>query len=68
VQNKYRESEMNQLKICTAFVIPKTGFGLNAMLDNAGLQQVIKLRTTYVSSRVRERDLSHYRDLRWFPL
>ena len=51
----------------TAFVNPKTGFGINAILDDAGLQQVIKLRTTYVSSPVIDRDLAHYRDLRWYP-
>ena len=59
---------MNKLKICTAFANPKTGFGLNAMLDNTGLQQVIKLRTNYVSSPIIDRDLAHHRDLRWFPL
>jgi ABC-type nitrate/sulfonate/bicarbonate transport system substrate-binding protein len=51
----------------TAFVDPKAGFGINAMLDDAGLQQVIKLRTTYVSSPAIDRDLAHYRDLRWYP-
>jgi len=51
----------------TAFVSPKTGFGINAMLDDAGLQQVIDLRATYTSSPVIDRDLAHYRDLRWYP-
>ena len=51
----------------TAFVNPKTGFGINAMLDDAGLQQAIDLRATYVSSAVIDRDLAHYRDLRWYP-
>jgi ABC-type nitrate/sulfonate/bicarbonate transport system substrate-binding protein len=51
----------------TAFVNPKTGFGINAMLDDAGLQQVIDLRATYASSPVIDRDLAHYRDLRWYP-
>jgi ABC-type nitrate/sulfonate/bicarbonate transport system substrate-binding protein len=51
----------------SAFVNPKTGFGTNAMLDDAGLQQVIELRTTYISSPVIDRDLAHYRDLRCYP-
>ena len=50
-----------------SFVDPKSGFGLNAMLDDAGLQQVIDLRTTYASSPIIDRDLAHYRDLRWYP-
>jgi len=51
----------------TAFVSSKTGFGINAMLDDAGLQQVIDLRATYTTSPVIDRDLAHYRDLRWYP-
>jgi ABC-type nitrate/sulfonate/bicarbonate transport system substrate-binding protein len=47
------------------FVDPKTGFGQNAMLDEAGLKQVIDLRARYASTLVLERDLAHYRDLRW---
>ena len=50
-----------------AFVDPKSSFGLNAMLDDAGLEQVIDLRATYASSPVIDRDLAHYRDLRWYP-
>jgi ABC-type nitrate/sulfonate/bicarbonate transport system substrate-binding protein len=51
----------------TAFVDPQTGFGINAMLDDAGLQQVIELRATYGSSHRLDRDLAQYRDLRWYP-
>jgi ABC-type nitrate/sulfonate/bicarbonate transport system substrate-binding protein len=50
-----------------AFVDPKTGFGINAMLDDAGLQQVIELRATYGSFSRLDRDVAHYRDLRWHP-
>ncbi len=50
-----------------AFVDPQTGFGINAMLDDAGLQQVIELRATYGSFSRLDRDLAHYRDLRWYP-
>ncbi len=50
-----------------AFVDPQTGFGINAMLDDAGLQQVIELRATYGSSHRLDRDLAQYRDLRWYP-
>jgi ABC-type nitrate/sulfonate/bicarbonate transport system substrate-binding protein len=49
--------------IYAAFVDPRTGFGHQARLDNAGLQQVIDLRATYASSPVIERDLAYYRDL-----
>ncbi len=52
--------------IYAAFVDPRSGFGQNAMLDDAGLQQVIDLRATYASSPIIERDLAHYRDLRWY--
>ncbi len=51
----------------TVFVNPKTGFGINAMLEDAGLQQVIDLRATYACSPIIDRDLAHYRDLRWYP-
>ncbi len=50
-----------------AFIDPKTGFGINAKLDDAGLQQVIELRATYGSFSKLDRDLAHYRDLRWYP-
>jgi ABC-type nitrate/sulfonate/bicarbonate transport system substrate-binding protein len=50
-----------------AFVDPQTGFGINAKLDDAGLQQVIELRATYGSFSRLDRDLAHYRDLRWHP-
>jgi ABC-type nitrate/sulfonate/bicarbonate transport system substrate-binding protein len=50
-----------------AFVDPQTGFGINAKLDDAGLQQVIELRATYGSFSRLDRDLAHYRDLRWYP-
>jgi ABC-type nitrate/sulfonate/bicarbonate transport system substrate-binding protein len=53
--------------VYAAFVDPRTGFGHQAMLDDAGLQQVIDLRATYASSPVIERDLTYYRDLRWYP-
>jgi ABC-type nitrate/sulfonate/bicarbonate transport system substrate-binding protein len=51
-----------------AFVDPKTGFGIEAILDDAGLQQVIELRATYGSSPILDRELVHYRDLRWYRL
>jgi ABC-type nitrate/sulfonate/bicarbonate transport system substrate-binding protein len=50
-----------------AFVDPKTGFGINATLDDAGLQQVIELRAIYGFTPNLDRDLAHYRDLRWYP-
>ena len=53
------------LDVYAAFVDPKSGFGQDAPLDDAGLQQVIDLRATYASSSTIERDLSYYRDLRW---
>jgi hypothetical protein len=53
--------------VYAAFVDPISGFGQNAMLDDAGLQQVIDLRANYVSSPIIERNLTHYRDLRWYP-
>src|SRR5438552_3360635 len=53
--------------VYAAFVDPKSGFGQNALLDDAGLQQVIDLRATYASTPIIDRDLAHYRDLRWFP-
>ncbi len=51
-----------------AFVDPKTGFGMHAMLDDTGLQQVIELRATYGSSPQLDRELAHYRDLQWYRL
>src|SRR6266566_5848423 len=42
----------------TVFVNPKTGFGINAMLEDAGLQQVIDLRATYACSPIIDRDLA----------
>jgi ABC-type nitrate/sulfonate/bicarbonate transport system substrate-binding protein len=51
-----------------AFIDPITGFGVNATLNDAGLQQVIELRATYGSSPRLNQDLAHYRDLRWYPL
>jgi ABC-type nitrate/sulfonate/bicarbonate transport system substrate-binding protein len=50
-----------------SFVDPQTGFGINAKLDDAGLQQVIELRATYGSFSRLDRDLAHYRDLRCYP-
>jgi ABC-type nitrate/sulfonate/bicarbonate transport system substrate-binding protein len=50
-----------------AFADPQAGFGINAKLDDAGLQQVIELRATYGSFSRLDRDLAHYRDLRWYP-
>ncbi len=52
--------------VYAAFVDPRSGFGQDAMLDDAGLQQVIDLRATYASSPIIERDLADYRDLRWY--
>jgi len=52
--------------VYAAFVDPISGFGQNALLDDVGLQQVIDLRATYASTPIIERDLSHYRDLRWY--
>jgi hypothetical protein len=53
--------------VYAAFVDPISGFGQNPMLDDAGLKQVIELRARYFSSLKIERDLAHYRDLRWYP-
>ena len=53
--------------VYAAFVDPRSGFGQSAMLDDAGLQQVIDLRATYASSPIIERDLAHYRDFLWYP-
>ncbi len=53
--------------VYAAFVDPRSGFGQSAMLDDAGLQQVIDLRATYASSPIIERDLAQYRNLRWYP-
>jgi ABC-type nitrate/sulfonate/bicarbonate transport system substrate-binding protein len=47
-----------------AFVDPKTGFGIDAVLDDVGLQQVIGLRAAYSSSTTLNRDVAYYRDLR----
>ena len=44
-----------------SFIDPKSGFGQEAILDDAGLQQVIELRATYASIPT-IRDLSHYRN------
>jgi ABC-type nitrate/sulfonate/bicarbonate transport system substrate-binding protein len=52
--------------IYAAFVDPKSGFGQNPMLDDAGLKQVIELRARYFSSLKVERELAYYRDLRWY--
>jgi ABC-type nitrate/sulfonate/bicarbonate transport system substrate-binding protein len=52
--------------IYAAFVDPKSGFGQDAMLDDAGLKQVIELRSTYASTPLIERGLAYYRDLRWY--
>jgi ABC-type nitrate/sulfonate/bicarbonate transport system substrate-binding protein len=51
--------------VYAAFVDSKSGFGQNAMLDDAGLQQVIDLRATFASSPIIA-DLAYYRDLRWY--
>ena len=48
-----------------AFVDPKSGFGQDAMLDDAAFRQVIDLRATYASSLIIG-DLAYYRDLRWY--
>ena len=53
--------------VYAAFVDPRSGFGQNAMLDDAGLQQVIDLRATYTSSPIVDRDFARYRDFRWYP-
>ena len=53
--------------VYAAFVDPISGFGQNAMLDDAGLKQVIELRARYFSIPINGRDLSYYRDLRWYP-
>jgi ABC-type nitrate/sulfonate/bicarbonate transport system substrate-binding protein len=50
---------------CAAFVDPVTGFGVDAMLSEAGLQQVIDLRAAY--SPVRPAGVPRdYLDLRWY--
>jgi ABC-type nitrate/sulfonate/bicarbonate transport system substrate-binding protein len=52
--------------VYAAFVDPISGFGQNALLDDAGLKQVIDLRTGYAYSPVIG-DIAYYRDLRWYP-
>lgn len=47
-----------------AFVAP-TGFGVDALLDDSGLQQVIDLRATY-SKQKPGGSAADYRDLRWY--
>ncbi len=51
--------------VYASFLDPISGFGQDAILDDAGLQQVIDLRATHTSSSTLERDLSFYRDFRW---
>jgi ABC-type nitrate/sulfonate/bicarbonate transport system substrate-binding protein len=46
--------------VYAAFVNPRSGFGQNATLDDAGLQQVIDLRDAYGSNFIIERDLAYY--------
>ena len=48
----------------TAFV-SSTGFGVDALLDDAGLQQVIDIRAAY-SERKPQGSAADYRDLRWY--
>lgn len=52
-------------QVYTAFVDRESGFGQDAALDDAGLQQVIDLRATYASTPIL-RDVANYRDLRWY--
>ncbi len=49
-----------------AFVMPETGFGATAPLDDAGLEQVIALRGAYGSSRGSLGQPALYRDVRWY--
>lgn len=51
-----------------AFIDPKTGFGRDAMLDDAGLQQVIELRSPYGSIPGPHKELADYCDLHWYRL
>ena len=53
--------------VYAAFVDPICGFGQNAILDDAGLKQVLDLRAAYASSPTTKQDLAYYRDLRWVP-
>jgi len=53
--------------VYAAFVDPISGFGQDALLNDDGLQNVIDLRANYTLSPTIERDLSFYRDLRWYP-
>lgn len=50
--------------VYAAFVDPISGFGQDALLNDAGLEQVIDLRATYAASPMIERDLAYYRDFR----
>ena len=49
-----------------AFVAPATGFGVEARLDAAGLQQVIALRATYGNPPRPLGEPTDYQDLRWY--
>lgn len=49
-----------------AFVDPATGFGVDARLDDNGLQQVIALRSTFAKLPRPLGTPQEYRDLRWY--
>jgi ABC-type nitrate/sulfonate/bicarbonate transport system substrate-binding protein len=50
----------------TAFVDPATGFGVDGMLNDAALQQVIELRAAYSPTAELSRAPADYYDLRWY--
>jgi ABC-type nitrate/sulfonate/bicarbonate transport system substrate-binding protein len=52
----------------TAFTDPVRGFGVEGMLHEAGLQQVIDLRATYGFSAGPPGVPADYQDLRWYHL
>lgn len=49
----------------TAFLDPTTGFGIEAKLDEAGLQQVIAIRARYEGT-AQDRKTAEYLDMRWY--
>jgi len=53
-------------RVYAAFVAPSLGYGVEARLDEAGLQQVIALRAAYGNPPRPLGQPSDYQDLRWY--
>lgn len=50
----------------TAFIDPVHGFGREALLDDAGLEQVIQLRAAYNQGSTSYGTVEDYRDMHWY--